>query len=66
MEKSSWKKHVLIGLAITHLIEAVITCHVAKERGKDPKEYFLKTLFLGVFVLVPLLREPIKEELASG
>lgn len=65
MEKSSWKKYLLIGIAITHLIEAVITYHVAKERGKDPVKYFFKGLCLWVFVLVPLLREPVVEETAS-
>ena len=65
MERSNWKKHLLVGLAITHLIEAFITCHVARQRGKDPVKYFFKGLCLGVFVLVPLLREPVVEEPAS-
>ncbi len=66
MEKSSLIKHLLVGLAITHLIEAFITCHVARQRGKDPVKYFFKGLCLGVFVLVPLLREPVKEEAVSA
>lgn len=66
MEQSSWKKHLLVGLAITHLIEAFITCHVARRRGKDPVKYFFKGLCLGVFVLVPLLREPVDGEIASS
>ena len=66
MEKSSWIKHLLVGLVLTHLIEAFITCHVARRRGKDPVKYFFKGLCLGVFVLVPLLREPVDGEIASS
>ncbi|MBU4173593.1 MAG: DUF4499 domain-containing protein [Actinobacteria bacterium] len=60
------KKWVFVFLAMCHLFEAMVAYHAAERRGKDPKEYFLKTLFLGVFILVPLLREPVEEETASA
>jgi len=59
MENANWKKWLLISIALTHLIEGIITYHVARRRGKDPVKYFFKGICLGVFVLVPLLREPV-------
>jgi hypothetical protein len=40
----------------------LIAYRAAKKRGKSPLIYFILTQFLGVFVLVPLLRKPKVEE----
>lgn len=48
-------------LAVTHFIEACIAARVARKKGKNSKLYFMLTLFLGVFVLVPLRRSEPEE-----
>jgi uncharacterized protein YhhL (DUF1145 family) len=62
MENTDTMKKILGVTAILHISEAIIACRAAKKRGKNPKKYFLLTLFFGVFVLVPLLRKPKEEE----
>ncbi len=61
MENTDSIKKILRATAIMHICEAMIAFRAASKRGKNPKKYFLLTLFFGVFVLVPLLRKP-KEE----
>lgn len=51
-------KKILGPVAVMHTFEAIIAWRAAKKRGKSPALYFFLTLFLGVFVLVPLLRKP--------
>jgi hypothetical protein len=56
-------KKIFMMLAIAHTVEAGIAYRAAKKRGKNPKLYYCLTQFFGVFVLVPLLRQPkVKEE----
>lgn len=62
MENTDNIKKMLKATAIMHICEAMIAFHAAKKRGKNPKKYFLLTMFLGVFVLVPLLRKPKEEK----
>ena len=55
-----WMKRFLkiwiLAAVIGHTLESPIAYRAAKKRGKDPREYFLKTLALGAIVLIPLLR----------
>jgi hypothetical protein len=55
-------KRNLAVLGVMHFFEALIAYRAAKKRGKSPLIYFVLTQFLGVFVLVPLLRKPKVEE----
>jgi hypothetical protein len=64
MENSDRMKKVFKQLAISHFFEAMIAFRAAKKRGKNPVLYALLTQFLGVFILVPLLRKP--KEVKAG
>lgn len=63
-----WMKKFLkiwiLAAVIGHTLEAPIAYRAAKKRGKDPREYFLRTLALGAIVLIPLLRSEPEEEVA--
>lgn len=58
MQDSDKMKKWLVSLTVMHFCEAVIACRAAKKRGKSPALYFFLTQFMGVFVLIPLLRKP--------
>ena len=48
---------VLVFLAITHFFEAMTAVFVAKKKGENPIICFGKTLFMGVFFLIPLVKK---------
>jgi hypothetical protein len=58
MSNTDKTKNIFKQLVVMHFCEAIIAYRAAKKRGKNPKLYFLLTQFLGVFVLIPLLRKP--------
>ncbi len=58
MENTDKLKKAVRQLAVMHFLEALIAYRAAKKRGRNPVLYFFLTQFLGVFVLVPLLRKP--------
>ncbi len=62
MELGEKSKKIVKQLAILHPLEALVAYRAAKNRGLNPKRYFLLTTVFGVFVLVPLLRKPKPEK----
>jgi len=58
MQDSDKMKKWITSLTVMHFCEAIIAFRAAKKRGKNPVLYFLLTQFMGVFVLIPLLRKP--------
>jgi Transmembrane protein 254 len=62
MQNKDSMKKVFIAISVMHTFEAMIAYRAAKKRGKNPKLYCLLTQFLGVFILVPLLRKPKVEQ----
>lgn len=63
--KNEKVKKVILSLAAMHAVEAPIAYREAKKRGKNPWLYAALTAAFGVFVLVPLLRQPKAEEAAD-
>lgn len=62
MDKVEMGKKALKVLAVTHVFEGMIAYNAARKRGKNPVKYMMLTWFLGVFVLVPLLRSEVPGE----
>ncbi len=56
--KNEKARKVILCLAAMHAVEAPIAYLAASKRGKNPKLYAALTAIFGVFVLVPLLRQP--------
>ncbi|MBN1290069.1 MAG: DUF4499 domain-containing protein [Actinobacteria bacterium] len=48
---------VIFFLGVTHFIEATAAIFVARKKGENPVVCFGKTLFMGVFFLMPLIRK---------
>ncbi|MDI6873783.1 hypothetical protein [Candidatus Solincola sp.] len=63
--KSEKVKKIILSLAAMHTVEAPIAYLAASKRGKNPKLYAALTAVFGVFVLIPLLRQPKAEKAAS-
>ncbi len=56
----------MLFLAAMHAVEAPIAYLAASRRGKNPRLYAALTAVFGVFVLVPLLRQPKAEKASAG
>lgn len=63
--KNEKVKKVILSLAAMHAVEAPIAYLAASKRGKNPRLYAALTALFGVFVMIPLLRQPKAEKAAS-
>ncbi|MBN2168934.1 MAG: DUF4499 domain-containing protein [Actinobacteria bacterium] len=50
-------KAVMLFLGVAHFIEASAAAFIATKKGKNPIVCFGKTLFMGVFFLILLIRK---------